>query len=99
MIDAQRIQFRVIGMDCADDAREIEEAARHVPGVSDTRPGGVQLMTLQMVGDRGGATQAAVGRIPRPPMHRQRRRCGAAHLIQPIDRPCGLQRRVGYRML
>lgn len=64
MIDAQRIQFRVIGMDCADDAREIEEAARHVPGVSDVRVSvASQLMTLQMVGDRGDAVTQAIGSV------------------------------------
>lgn len=43
------VRFRVIGMDCADDAREIEEAARGVASVADVRVSvASQIMSLHL---------------------------------------------------
>ncbi len=62
----QKLRYRVIGMDCAHDAREIEEAARHSGAVSDVRVSvSSQIMTLQLApeGSTESITQAvnAVG--------------------------------------
>lgn len=45
----QNMSYRVIGMDCANDAREIEEAARNSGSVEDVRVSvSSQIMTLQL---------------------------------------------------
>lgn len=45
----QTLRYRVIGMDCANDAREIEEAARNSGAVEDVRVSvSSQVMTLQL---------------------------------------------------
>jgi Co/Zn/Cd efflux system component len=50
------MRYRVIGMDCADDAREIEHAARAVATVADVRVSvASQVMTLQLAGASDGA--------------------------------------------
>lgn len=54
------VRYRVVGMDCAHDVAEIEQAARAVPGVEDARVSlTAQAMTLR-VGD--GAALPAVER-------------------------------------
>ncbi|MGB3331160.1 MAG: cation transporter [Thermomicrobiales bacterium] len=50
------LRFRVIGMDCADDAREIETAARAVPNVADVRVSvASQIMSLRLDDPATGA--------------------------------------------
>lgn len=51
------VRYRVVGMDCADDAREIAEAARGVATVADVR-GSVasQIMTLHLANAQDGAS-------------------------------------------
>ena len=50
-----RIQYRVVGMDCADDAREIEAASRAIDGVDARVSVASQTLTL----DLGEASSAA----------------------------------------
>lgn len=53
----QTLRYRVIGMDCAHDAREIEEAARDSGAVSDVRVSvSSQIMTLQVAPE--GSTES-----------------------------------------
>ncbi len=52
------VRYRVTGMDCADDAAEIEQAARAVPGVEAVRVStATQVMTVR-VSDLGALTEA-----------------------------------------
>jgi Co/Zn/Cd efflux system component/copper chaperone CopZ len=59
-------RFRVIGMDCADDAREIEAAVREVPSVADARVSvASQILTLRLASDGTGmpAVEQAVNAL------------------------------------
>lgn len=63
---ASPLRYRVIGMDCAEDAREIEEAAREVENVADVRVSvASQIMTLHLADARNGtsAVEKAVAAI------------------------------------
>ncbi len=52
------VRYRVTGMDCADDAAEIEQAARAVPGVETVRVStATQVMTVRC-SDLGALTEA-----------------------------------------
>lgn len=47
------VQYRVVGMDCADDAREIEAAVRALPTVADARVSvASQVLTLRLLVDQ-----------------------------------------------
>lgn len=49
LVKPQTLQYQVIGMDCADDAREIEEAARDSGAVQDVRVSvASQVMTVRL---------------------------------------------------
>ena len=60
------VRYRVIGMDCADDAREIEEAARSVGAVENVRVSvASQVLTLHLADASSGSREVeqAVGAI------------------------------------
>lgn len=66
MDDVSSVRYRVLGMDCAADAAEIEAAARGVPGVASIRVSAAsQMMTVRMDGDgtRLPAVEQAVGAL------------------------------------
>jgi Co/Zn/Cd efflux system component/copper chaperone CopZ len=59
-------RFRVIGMDCADDAREIEAAVREMPSVEDARVSvASQILTLRLASAGSGlpAVEQAVNAL------------------------------------
>lgn len=54
----QTTRYRIIGMDCSDDAREIEKAARNIDSVQDVRVSvASQVMTLRLSDARIGASE------------------------------------------
>jgi Co/Zn/Cd efflux system component/copper chaperone CopZ len=75
MAPESTLQYRVVGMDCADDAREIEEAARGVATVADVRVSvASQIMTLRLADAEAGARDVEQA---------------VAHVGYRLDRLCG----------
>jgi len=59
-----RIQYRVVGMDCADDAREIEVASRAIDGVDAKVSVASQVLTLDLgEASNAAAVEHAVGKL------------------------------------